>query len=116
MTFPAILYVPEQPKIVDNPRCLLSSMRYAARKGFGSLIRENAVDPAPQSEVEILARSTKKAQIFPATGVTAIAVAAVLAPAGPCGAGKVDGVRGGVHVCGSDTERTGVSGCLEPFG
>ena len=81
---------------------LPSSKRLRFPAGAAALIWENAIDPATQGGIEILARSTEGAQVTPAAGSTAIAIAAVFAPACPCGAGKVDGVRGGIHVCGSD--------------
>ena len=108
MTFLAIPYVPNQPRGIDAlaasfqaSRAQLEKASFPARAA--GLIRENAIDPVTQSEIEILARSTESAQSLPAAGIPAVAVAAVFAPAGPCGAGEVDGVRGGVHVCGSDT-------------
>ena len=70
------------------PRCLHQASLPQLEKasfptGPAALIRENAIDPVTQSEIEILARSTKVAQSFPAAGITAVALAAVLAPARP---------------------------------
>lgn len=82
---------------------------------MATLRGENAIDPASQSGIEILARSTEVAQISPAAGTTAVAIAAVFAPASPFSAGEVDGVRVLVHIRGAE-RGCGVSGCLEPIG
>ena len=84
---------------------------------MAALRGENAIDPSgSQSGIEILARSTEVAQINPAAGTTAVAIAAVFAPASPFGAGEVDGVRVLVHIRGAEITGFGVSGCLEPIG
>ena len=70
---------------------------------------ENAIDPASQSGIEVLACSTEVAQVDPAAGTAAVAIAAVFAPAGPFGAGEVDGVRVLVHIRGAEMG-SGMSG------